>query len=188
MIPCLDLDDALAECRRSAAKGYAAFCLWEGMNNYNDPAWDPIFAFGAENSIPLVFHTGVGNIGLRALRGPGAALFNHTRQMNDAVDIITQLVGGGVLGRNPGAHILFAEHYAGWLWGLAERMDEVYVGHGPMVQPKLSRLPSQIVKDQVHCALQNDTGSLVPARKVGIGTLLFATDYPHSQGIFPFSR
>ena len=72
---------------------------------------------------------------LRALKGPGGALFNYTRQMNDAVDVITQLVGGGVLDRNPKAHILFAEHSAGWLWGLAERMDEVYHGHSNSVEP-----------------------------------------------------
>lgn len=188
MIPCIDFDAALAECKRTASKGYAAFCLWEGLNNYNDPRWDPIFAFAGDNDIPLVFHTGVGDINIRALRGPGGAMFNYTRQMNDAVDIITQLVAGGVLDRNPKSHILFAEHSAGWLWGLAERMDEVYLGHAPSIKPKLSRLPSQIVRDQVHCALQNDTGSVATRRGVGIDALLFATDYPHSEGTFPFSK
>ena len=188
MIPCFDFDDALVECKRTAAMGYAAFCLWEGLGNYNDPRWDPIFAFAGEQGIPLVFHTGVGDINIRALRGPGGALYNYTRQMNDAVDIITQLVAGGVLDRNPKAHILFAEHSAGWLWGLSERMDEVYDGHAPSIKPKLSRRPSQIVRDQVHCALQNDTGSIATRRGVGIGALLFATDYPHSEGTFPFSR
>jgi len=188
MIPCIDLDDALAECRRTAEMGYAAFCLWEGMDNYNDPAWDPIFEFAGGNDIPLVFHTGVGNTGIRAMKGPGSAMFNYTRQMNDAVDIITALVAGGVLDRNPKAHILFAEHSAGWLWGLAERMDEIYEGHAPAVHPKLSRKPSQIIRDQVHCALQNDTGSIATRRGVGIEALLYATDYPHSEGTFPFSK
>lgn len=188
MIPCADLDLALAECRRAADIGFAAFCLWEGLGNYNEPGWDPIFALAGELGIPIVFHTGVGDINIRALRGPGGALFNYTRQMNDAVDVITQLVVGGVLDRNPDAHILFAEHSAGWLWGLAERMDEVYQGHAPSISPKLTRLPSQIVRDQVRCALQNDIGSLATRRGVGIGALLFATDYPHSEGTFPFSR
>jgi hypothetical protein len=188
MIPCFDFDDALAECKRTAELGYAAFCLWEGLNNYNDARWDQIFAFAGEKGIPLVFHTGVGDINIRALRGPGGALYNYTRQMNDAVEIITQLVAGGVLDRNPKAHILFAEHSAGWLWGLAERMDEVYNGHAPSISPKLSRLPSQIVRDQVHCALQNDTGSIATRRGVGIEALLFASDYPHSEGTFPFTR
>lgn len=189
MIPCIDFDDALAEVERVVAKGFAAVTLWEGLDNYNDPRWDPIFAFCGDNGVPIVFHTGVGNINLRALKGPGGALFNYTRQMNDAVDVITQLVGGGVLDRNPKAHILFAEHSAGWLWGLAERMDEVYHGHANSIEPKLSRLPSQIVRDQVHCALQNDVNSSMAIRHgVGLSALLFATDYPHSEGTFPFSQ
>ena len=103
--------------------------------------------------------------------------------------LLVALVAGGVLDRNPGAHILFAEHSAGWLWGLAERMDEVYNGHAPSISPKLSRLPSQSVRDQVHCALQNDGNSSMAIRKgVGIDALLFATDYPHSEGTFPFSK
>ena len=76
----------------------------------------------------------------------------------------------------------------GWLWGLAERMDEIYHGHAPVVHPKLSRLPSEIIRDQVHCALQNDVGSVATRKGVGVEALLFATDYPHSEGTFPFSR
>jgi predicted TIM-barrel fold metal-dependent hydrolase len=93
-----------------------------------------------------------------------------------------------VLDRNPEAHIVFAEHSAGWLWSLAERMDEVYIGHSNSVEPKLSRMPSQIVRDQVHSAFQNDTHSTMAIRH-GIGTaaLMFATDYPHSEGTFPFT-
>jgi len=189
IIPSHDFDHALAECKRAAAKGFAAFCLYEGLNNYTDPRWDPIFSFAGEQGIPLAFHTGFGDIDVRPLKGAGGALYNYVRQMNDSIDIITQLVGGGVLDRNPKAHILFAEHSAGWLWSLAERMDEVYIGHANSVEPKLSRMPSQIVRDQVHCSLQNDVDSSVAARRgVGVPALLFASDYPHSEGTFPFTK
>lgn len=187
MIPCINLDDALAECKRAVDIGFAALCLWEGLDNYNSLAWDPIFAFAGEHEVPLVFHTGVGSTSIRALKGPGSIMYNYTRQMNDSVDVIAQLVAGGVLDRNPRTHILFAEHSAGWLWGLAERMDEIYLGHGPAVHPKLSRMPSQIIRDQVHCSLQNDVGAVGTRRGVGIGALLWATDYPHSEGTFPHS-
>jgi predicted TIM-barrel fold metal-dependent hydrolase len=68
-------------------------------------------------------------------------------------------------------------------------MDEAYIGHANSVDPKLSRMPSQIIRDQVHCSLQNDVGSSVAARSgVGLRALLFATDYPHSEGTFPFTN
>jgi predicted TIM-barrel fold metal-dependent hydrolase len=157
------------------------------MPRYNEAVWDPFVARCAEAGIPLAFHTGVGNVNIRAGRGPGAALFNYTRQMNDATDVIAQMVGGGVLDRNPSAHILFVECGAGWLLGLAERMDEVYFGHAPSIQPKLGRKPSDIVRAQVHCSFQNDTGALMTLKGLTADNFLFATDYPHSEGTFPLS-
>jgi predicted TIM-barrel fold metal-dependent hydrolase len=190
-IPLVNMDDGIAELKRVIAKGFPTIMMplinFDTVPLYNDAAWDPFFAICAEAGIPLSYHTGVGNVNLRPIRGPGGALFNYTRQMNDAVDVITALVGGGVLDRNPKAHILFAEHGAGWLFGLAERMDEVYIGHAPMIQPKLSRMPSEIVRDQVHCAFQNDLGSLLTVRGLSAANFLFATDYPHSEGTFPYS-
>ena len=188
MIPCDDFDDALAEAQRTIEMGFPAICLWEGMGNYNDARWDSIFALAAASEVPIVFHTATGHVSTRALRGAGGAISNYTRQMNDAIEVITQLVAGGVLDRNPEAHITFAEHGAGWLWALGERMDEAYEGHRPYVEPKLSRMPSRIVADQVHSAMQNDVGSVATRKGVGVGALLFATDYPHSEGTFPFSR
>lgn len=192
IIPLVALEDGIDELKRVIAKGYRAIMMppvnLDSVPKYNDPAWDPFFALCAEAEVPLVFHTGVGNVNIRALKGPGGALFNYTRQMDDAVDVIAALVGGGVLDRNPKAHILFAEHGAGWLLGLAERMDEVYFGHAPSIEPKLSRMPSEIVRDQVHCSFQNDLGCLLTVKGLSPANFLFATDYPHSEGTFPNSR
>jgi len=192
LLPVANLDDTLDEFRRVVAKGFAAIMLPpvlpEGPPKYNQPDWDPIFAYAGEADVPIIFHTGTGAVNVHAMKGPGGALFNYTRQMNDSVDCIAALVGGGVLDRNPRTHILFVEHGAGWLMGLAERMDEVYQGHEPMIRPKLSRKPSQIVRDQVHCTFQNDVGCLQTRKEVGTQAFLFATDYPHGEGTFPYSR
>lgn len=191
-IPLVNMEDAMKELDYIIAKGYKAIMMppagLDSMPTYNDEAWDPFVAKCAANNIPLVFHTGVGNVNIRAIRGAGGALFNYTRQMNDATDVIAAMVGGGVLDRNPEAHILFVECGAGWLLGLAERMDEVYFGHAPAISPKLSRKPSEIVRDQVHCSFQNDPSCLLTRHDLSIENFLFASDYPHSEGTFPFSQ
>lgn len=191
-LPIHSLEDTLGEFNRCVEKGFAAVMLPpvlpEGPPKYNSPDWDAIFHYAGEVNVPIIFHTGTGAVNVHALRGPGGAIFNYTRQMNDSVDVIAALVGGGVLDRNPKAHILFVEHGAGWLMGVAQRMDEVYQGHEPQVKPKLSRKPSQIVRDQIHCTFQNDVGCLLTRKEVGIQSMLFATDYPHGEGTFPFSR
>lgn len=192
-LPCRDLDASLAEMKRAIAMGFPAVMLPVSMPEdatpYNNPAWDPFFALTGEAGVPIIFHTATGSVAIRAIRGPGGALFNYTRQINDSIDTLALLVGGGVLDRNPKAKIVFVEHGAGWLMGAAERMDEVYEGHHNFIEPKLNRMPSQIVKEQVICTFQSDHGCLV-TRKIMGGTqcFLFATDYPHAEGTFPYSR
>jgi predicted TIM-barrel fold metal-dependent hydrolase len=190
-IPVRDMDDALAETRRVITKGYKAVGLpsvvFDGTPEYNDPVWDPLFALCGDAGVPIAIHTATGNLPIRAMRGPGAAVYNYTRLLNDAIHCICLLTAGGVLDRNPKARIVLAEYGAGWLMALGERMDEAYFGHAPMVQPKLNRLPSQIVREQVVLCMQNDVGALKTLRKQGLETVIFATDYPHSEGTFPYS-
>ena len=192
IIPVRNLDNGLAEFKRCAALGYTAVMLPvvpdDGLPRYNDAAWDPIFAFAAEQEIPVVLHTGTGKVNIHAARGPGGALINYTRQMEDATSAIMYLVGGGVLDRNPKAKVVFAECGASWLVGLGERMDEVYNGHAHFINPKLSRLPSQIVKDQIVLAFQNDKNCVVNRKAMGLQTMIWASDYPHMEGTFPHSK
>jgi len=191
-VPLTGFDELLAEIARATAKGFKAImlppCPPDSLPGYTDPAWDAVFAACAEADATIVSHTATGKVPMKALTGPGGAVFNYTRQMTDAIDATTRLVAGGVLDRNPKARIMFAECGAGWLLPLGERMDETYVGHAPMVKPKLSRLPSQIVKDQVYSAFQNDTGCLLNRKVLGLKNMVFATDYPHSEGTFPTSQ
>ena len=192
IIPVRDLDMGLSEVKRCIDIGYTALMLPvvpnDGIAKYNDASWDPIFAYAAEHEVPLVMHTGTGKVDIRAARGAGGALVNYTRQMNDAVDAISALVGGGVLDRNPKAKVVFAECGASWLVGLGERMDEVYEGHSVFIDPKLSRMPSQIVREQIVCAFQNDKNCVRNREDMGLETMIWASDYPHYEGTFPHSQ
>lgn len=191
-VPLTGFPELIAEIKRVTAKGFRAImlppCPPDSLPGYTDPAWDAVFAACVEADATIVSHTATGKVPLKALTGPGGAVYNYTRQMTDAMDCTTRLVAGGVLDRNPKARIMFAECGAGWLLPLGERMDETYIGHAPMVRPKLGRLPSQIVKDQVYAAFQNDTGCLLNRTVLGLKNMVFATDYPHSEGTFPTSQ
>lgn len=190
-VPLTGFAELIAEMERAIAKGFTAIMLppiaGNAMPGYTDAAWDPVFALAAEAEATFVMHTATGAAPIKALGGPGGTIYNYTRQMFDAMDATTRLVAGGVLDRNPKARIMFAECSAGWLQPLAERMDEINLGHAPWVKPKLGRLPSQILKDQVYAAFQNDVGSLA-IRKEYLNNIVFSSDYPHSEGTFPFTQ
>jgi predicted TIM-barrel fold metal-dependent hydrolase len=192
LVPNVNIPDAVTELHRVIEIGFRAVMMpcavLDSCPQYNDPEWDSFFSVAEAHEIPLLFHTAVGKVNIRAMRGPGGAVFNYTRQMSDAIEATAALVAGGVLDRHPGVKIMFLECGAGWLLALGQRMDESYFNHGPSVLPKLSRKPSDIVRDQVICSFQNDPGFIYTLKEMPAHSFVYATDYPHSEGTFPFSR
>lgn len=195
VLPVRDLQHTLAELRRVGAAGYTAAMLpvvapagTVQVPLYNDAAWDPVFALAQQLGIVFTLHTGTGQSAWIVERGAGAAIINYTRQMNDAASAIMYMVAGGLLDRFPKAQVAFIESGASWLAGLTERMDEVHRGHNRFVKPVLSRLPSQIVRDQVKCTFQSDRGCIAARHVTGHECLIWANDYPHMEGTYPNSK
>jgi predicted TIM-barrel fold metal-dependent hydrolase len=69
-------------------------------------------------------------------------------------------------------------------------MDEVCVAHANFVRPKLSRMPSQIIDDQVWASFQHDRSCILAAAAglPGGKNVMWGSDYPHAEGTFPISR
>lgn len=194
MLPVLDFSNTIMELEYLASKGFTAAMLPAvsppNLPKYNDEKWDPIFAKGGELGIVFVMHTGTGLETVVIERGPGAGIINYSNQMMDACTSAMYLVTGGVLDRNPKAKVAFIESGASWLVALAERMDEVCVAHANFVFPKLSRMPSQIIDDQVWASFQHDRAciSAAAAGLPGAKNVMWGSDYPHAEGTFPISR
>ena len=192
MLPVRDLSNTLAELKYLHSLGVTAAMLpaamQPGLPKYNDEAWDPIFKLAGELGIVFVMHTGTGLESVVQERGPGAAIVNYTLQMNDAMESAMYLIAGGVLDRNPQARVAFIESGASWLIALAERLDEVREAHANFVFPKLSRLPSEIIDDQVWASFQHDRGCILTSTLKGGKNVMWGSDYPHNEGTFPISR
>jgi predicted TIM-barrel fold metal-dependent hydrolase len=137
--------------------------------------------------VVVVIHTGTGLESVVSERGPGGAIINYTSQMTDGMNSVMFLVAGGVLDRNPTTQLAVIECGASWLAALAERMDEVYEAHDLFVRPKLTAKPSEIIRRQVHCSFQHDRACIMSRSVTGTGALMFASDYPHSEGTFPIT-
>ncbi|MDE8653559.1 amidohydrolase family protein [Novosphingobium album (ex Liu et al. 2023)] len=194
VLPVRNFANTVAEMKRLAAMGFTSAMLpsrieaVSGLPFYTEPAWDPVFEAAQELGIVFVLHTGTGREDVRSFRGPGGAVINYTIQACDAQETVMQLVAGGVLDRFPRSQVACIESGASWLAALAERMDEVYHAHDVFVRPKLSRMPSRIISEQVSASFQYDRACVMSRSVTGVKPLLWGSDYPHHEGTFPESR
>lgn len=192
VLPVRDREATLTEMRRLHAFGLKSAMLPvvtpRGVPQYNSAHWDRVLETAGKLGMALIFHTGTGLEQIIQERGPGAAVVNYSRQMNDGINTVMMLVAGGGLDRYPDTQIAVIESGASWLSALAERMDEVYNAHHYYVRPKLSMLPSEIIRRQVKCAFQHDRACIMSRGVTGTRSLMWASDYPHAEGTFPNSR
>jgi predicted TIM-barrel fold metal-dependent hydrolase len=192
VLPVIDFNDTVAEMERIAKKGFTAAMLPSqmpvGIPLYNDPAWDKVFDAAERLGIVFTLHTATGREDVRPERGPGGAIVNYTDQMRDAIHSVMYLVAGGILDRFPKAKVAVIESGASWLAGLAERLDEVNETHAAFVKPVLSLKPSEIIARQVSASFQYDRACIMSRSVTGVQSMMWGSDYPHSEGTFPNSR
>ncbi|MGE0383112.1 MAG: amidohydrolase family protein [Gammaproteobacteria bacterium] len=190
MLPVRDVGEALAEFERVLGLGYRSVMMPIDVKNdlkYNDPLYDPLWEMAAGEKVPISFHVATGLHPIRE-RGRGGAVINYTVLMTEAMDFVTYLVCSGAFERNPSLNVVIVEGGVSWLAPLCERMDECAERQQMYMDPKLSMLPSQYVRRNVHATFSHDRAAIFARRVTGVAPLLWASDYPHTEGTFPHSR
>ncbi|HKC07669.1 MAG TPA: amidohydrolase family protein, partial [Methylomirabilota bacterium] len=159
----------------------------------DDPDWEPIWAATQAHDLTVVIHSftmtvpyppGIwdtwDNVFLQRAAGH---VWNAQRNM-------AALIGAGVLDRHPRLRLTSLECGHGWLASWAARLDEL-AEMSRHALPPLARKPSEYVRGpryfqsiQLHEGEQSLRHAI---EALGEDTLMFATDYPHSESWFPKS-
>ena len=187
IIPIVDIVDAVSEIERAAGLGFQAVNLPAHAPDdrlYNDPVYEPVWSAIESTGVRMTSHVGTGADPVVA-RGRGGAVINYTETFFPPQRLIAHLVASGVLDAHPRMHVIVVEGGASWLPALMERMDEGYTQHGMWARPKLSALPSEIIRRQVHATFQHDRALLSTIDVTGVESLLWGSDYPHFEGTWP---
>lgn len=100
---------------------------------------------------------------------------------------IEQLFLGGVLDKYPKLRFHFAETGIGWLPYWLEQMDDRFERHRHWAGVKLTRKPSQYVRDHVTFSFQEDHAGVALRHSIGINNICWASDFPHSVSDWPYS-
>jgi len=123
--------------------------------------------------------------------GAGTGLFETymTMMCIDMAEPVSLIIFSGLLERFPRLRFVVAESGIGWIPFTLERMDYIYNRHRIWMKSTINRLPSEYFHDHFAATFQQDDESGLLGRNItGIGSLMWASDYPHTDTTYPTSH
>jgi uncharacterized protein len=193
-------DGAAEELLRLAAKGgvrQVTLMIANINPKLDDRAWEELWTALEETGIVLSWHITVFTPDPKSrAAGKAASVFENTKFfMANFLEPFVDLFAWGILERHPKLKVVIAEGGTGWLPWLVQELDyrhwrlweakEFWADKGGA---ELETKPSELFKRQIWATFQEDaaTMSLIPF--FGEGHLLWASDYPHPDGVWPNSH
>jgi predicted TIM-barrel fold metal-dependent hydrolase len=191
IIPLWDIDAAVAEVERNAARGVRAVCFSEippklGLPSIHTGAWDPFFAACQATETVVCMH--IGSSSQMPATSPDAPpAVAATLSFNNAMASLSDFLFSGVLVRYPTLTLAYSEGQIGWLPYVLERADDVWQEHRAWggVADQIPEPPSSYYYRQVYGCFFRDRHGLDALDKVGVDNVTFETDYPHTDSTWP---
>ncbi|HEX4024194.1 MAG TPA: amidohydrolase family protein [Steroidobacteraceae bacterium] len=166
----------------------------------SDPRWEPLFELLEQTGIILSFHVTVFASAAAAfdpLKGSPGATFLHAKSfVEQFLDPFVDLFAYSILERHPGLKIVIAESGVGWVPWVVEELDyrhwrlweaaAYWADKGGI--PHHKEKPSTLFKRQIYGTFQQSPTAMSLLKFWGPNNLLWATDYPHPDSIWPNSR
>ncbi|MEE9150090.1 MAG: amidohydrolase family protein [Candidatus Tectomicrobia bacterium] len=193
-LPNHDPAAAAAELRRAARLGLkgadfpvstAVYPIWHG-------AWDPLWAAAQECQIPISFHTTGYDVRSPSDEAMAKEYNLHYRATRTtmfqicAAEFLASIVFSGALDRFPGFTFVLGEAGVTWIPYILDRMDEEYEDR--YYQLNLSMKPSDFWRRQGYSTYQREPSLATMIPLIGADNILWGSDYPHPDGIWPDSR
>ena len=193
-LPYGDIDAAVEEiyrCAKMGLKGLELSCSWD-MDPMWHPCWEPLWKAVNDVELPLHFHTFPTTDPKAREMAEGqvrrAAMFTGvTGFQMGLVNILAAMMGAGVFERYPNVRVAFGESGIGWIPYALDRMDFEYEDRFRDLMPMK---PSEYWKRQCRATFQYDViGPMLLNRNdlMTEDTLMWGSDYPHTDGIWPES-
>jgi predicted TIM-barrel fold metal-dependent hydrolase len=154
---------------------------------YNHPRYEPLWAACADLGMPLHTHVGsavpdYGDLpGSNALFAMESPFFSHRP--------FWFLIWGGVFENHPDLTMVFAEQGSDWVPDTLRMIDNMYDRIFRHEQGRLKSRPSDYWHRQCYVQAMFFRATEADLRhEIGIGNMLWGSDYPHYEGSWPNSR
>ena len=207
-LPLWDIDLTIAEMKRCREQlGLTGFAMSDkpqdfGMPSLGAPEWGPFFSACVDYQVPVNFHVGSGSSDV--IEGwwggpPGemkvtpptlAAYLSVSYFMNNVRDIVN-LILSGTLDRHPTLNFVSVESGVGWIpfaiASLEYSFDEILSAND---RSQFSLRPREYFQRQLYASYWFENSRAVDGfiAEIGADNLMFETDYPHPQALYPNVR
>ncbi len=158
-----------------------------GLPSLHSEHWDPFWAACEDEQTVVCMH--IGSSSSMAVTSDDAPFavshsFGATRTMGAALD----LVFSSIFKKFPTFKVALSEGGIGWIPYLMDKIDCHYLHHRAWTGEDFGdMLPSQVLRERiVTCFIEDPTGVKL-RHDIGIDTITWECDYPHSDSTWPTS-
>ena len=194
IIPLWDVQLAVQEIERNAARGVRAVCFSElpaklGLPSIHTGYWDPFFAACADHDVVVNMH--IGSSSSMATASPDAPpAVQITLSFNYALVSMCDYLFSGLFVRYPKLKVAYSEGQMGWIPFVLQRADDVWHEHRGWagVADALPEPPSTYFLSSVYACFFRDAFGIEVIERIGADNITFETDYPHTDTTWPDTK
>jgi predicted TIM-barrel fold metal-dependent hydrolase len=194
IIPLWDVELAVEEINRNAARGVHAVCFSEippnlGLPSIHTKYWDPFFAVCADTKTTVCMHIGSSSK-MPAASPDSPVAVTASLSFNNAIASMADFLFSGVLVRFPELKLAYSEGQIGWIPYILERCDDVWENHRAWagVNEAIPEPPSSYYYSNIYGCFFRDNHGLRSLEEVGVDNITFETDYPHTDSSWPHTK
>jgi predicted TIM-barrel fold metal-dependent hydrolase len=180
------------EIHRVAEKGCHAVSFSENPEKLKLPSlhnehWDPFWSACSDEGTIVCMHIGSSStLVITSVEAPIDVLISL--QPINIVQAAADLLWSPVLRKYPTLKFALSEGGIGWIPYFLDRVDWIYQRHHQWTgQDFGDMLPSQVFRDRIVTCFIDDPSGLESRHRVGVDTICWECDYPHSDSTWPMS-
>ena len=194
MINLDDVGDGVRELERCAKLGLPGAMIAEyplEERRYDNSEYEVFWAAAQDLDMPLSLHTATRREGRR--RSQGAATVRDASSRSTKVFYpaasLCDMIFSGVFERYPGLKVAVVEFELSWVPYLVSSMDYTYVERNEEASYRFKNnlRPSDFFHSNVYLSFQEDDVGIRLRDIIGVDSMMWGSDYPHSESTFPKS-
>jgi predicted TIM-barrel fold metal-dependent hydrolase len=191
MLPSHDPEVARAELERAASLGHrgALLSVFDAPDPPFEDAWERFWATANHLAVPISFHLGAGLHSIKVRPGSWRMTAGVAVAPLQLDEVLAGMIMSGILDRYPDVRVVLGEAGLGWVPYVLERLDHEHEKYRGVVQDVvLPETPRTYFRRQVFLTYEEDHLGLELLHHVGATNVMWASDYPHGDSTWPYSR